>query len=221
MVILDTQLKAIGLLQTFADLHPLVVNMKPSSPKAIEAMAFEPITEDDAIQQLEALQQTERQYAHVFTHTLKIDGTFQEALDQLVRLMRAEANASYWASTQQVLPLSPPDAPTIVVAEVAKVVEAATPAAAVEVRIIEPQAVSTTVVIAAPAPINTATIRPRTVVIRRNPQKSFGFSVLSGIEDDRLPSIRLKPDTKVIMFVGQLLSHANLLTPNSAFLESL
>ena len=203
-MILDTQLKAIGLLQTFADLHPLVVNMKPATPKSIETMAFEPITEDDAIQQFEALQQTERQYAHVFTHTLKIDGTFQEALDQLVRLMRAEANASYWACTQNVLPLSPPDTPAIIVAEVAKPVEAAAPAAVVEKRGPETQTTVTpvaTAVTTAPAPTGTASIRPRTVVIRRNPQKSFGFSVLSGIEDDRLPSIRLKPDTKIIVFV--------------------
>lgn len=48
---------------------------------------------------------------------------------------------------------------------------------------------------------SSSAIRPRIVVIRRNDQGSFGFSVLGGIEDDLLPSIKLRQDMSVVTFV--------------------
>ena len=43
-------------------------------------------------------------------------------------------------------------------------------------------------------------LNPRIVVLRRNEQNAFGFSILGGVENDSLPTIELRPDMKLNMF---------------------
>jgi hypothetical protein len=56
--------------------------------------------------------------------------------------------------------------------------------------------------VAVPAPVAPKDVQPREVVVRRNEQQSFGFSVAGGIEDDLLPNIKLRPGVTPLVVSG-------------------
>ncbi len=101
IVVLDTQLKAINLLQSFADIHPMVVFLKITNPDSIRQLSLDAL-DDDALKTIVRVsEQTEQEWGHVFTHVVEIGDSFEETVSRLAEVVRDNVQASYWASSNE------------------------------------------------------------------------------------------------------------------------
>ena len=286
VVVLDTQLKAVNLLQSFADIHPVVIFVDPESPESLAAVLQEPLRDDVLQQTFKALKAQAKDNEHIFTHVVPLSGTFDETLQRLVETYKATMASEYWVNTFQPLPTNTPEAlrleamaneaastltALVLAAAAGELVEAPKLAEQTQVRddlvltsnaqqlqakaaateAIAPQSVQVElaaivaeleqpvaqsppqtesqpqVAQVAFAPIvseaeaepqmvepaaqaaadatqrESLKIHPHVVVVHRNQQNSFGFSVLGGVENDSLPTIKLRPDAQLNMFVNK------------------
>jgi hypothetical protein len=192
-VVLDTQLKAVNLLQSFADIHPIVILLKPSNIENFAANVQEPLSSEVAQAQYQALMRLAADNDHVFTDIVELGSTFEDSVARLAAAFSNAAETPYWVNTFVSLPLGTPESSKIDRSETFKeAVEAPKP----------PRASLTAPKMIVPLSGASSSIHPRTVIVRRNDKNSFGFSVYGGVEDDLLPSIKLREDMQVVVFVS-------------------
>jgi hypothetical protein len=113
IVVLDTQLKAINLLQSFADIHPMVVFLKITNPDSIRQLSLDALDDDALLTIVRVSEQTEQEWGHVFTHVVEIGDSFEETVSQLAEVVRDNVQASYWANCFDRLPSTTPSVAVI------------------------------------------------------------------------------------------------------------
>ena len=109
VVLLDTQLKAVNLLQSFADIHPIVIFIKPTSAESLAAILQEPLSPEALQKTFNALSNQSRDNEHIFTHVVEVTGSFDETVQTLANTYAAAASSDYWVNTFHSLPLNTPE----------------------------------------------------------------------------------------------------------------
>ncbi len=110
VVVLDTQLKAVSLLQSFADIHPVVVLLNPTSPENLANIMQEKLPENVLQQTYQALKQTAKENDHIFTHIVDIDNSFETTVQHLTSVLASAMASDYWVNTFISLPVNTPEA---------------------------------------------------------------------------------------------------------------
>jgi hypothetical protein len=107
---MESQLKSIGALESYADIHPIVIHLDAATPSDLASIIHDPMPRDALLQLHASLKETAHKNRIYFTHTVAIKNGFDATLHRLVEVYTKAVVEPYWASSPLPLPLNPPEA---------------------------------------------------------------------------------------------------------------
>ncbi|GMT32545.1 hypothetical protein PFISCL1PPCAC_23842, partial [Pristionchus fissidentatus] len=94
--ILDVSGNAIRRLQSIANIHPIAIFVKPSSPAQIMEWERNMMTEDEAHAQFQRCQRIEQSFGDLFTQVISHSHSFEEIVQRVLNTISVESRPTIW-----------------------------------------------------------------------------------------------------------------------------